>query len=91
MTMNTLLINKINPQDTGDSREVFFLIGDMDKNIQILLDNFNSVDSPYYGLGKLKYNGMSLIISTDEIPKVIEKLVELKLKIFGVYELYGYN
>ncbi|MBL7575884.1 hypothetical protein SAMN00017477_1891 [Peptoniphilus asaccharolyticus DSM 20463] len=88
---NTLLINKINIQGTDEEREIFFLIGDMDKNIKILLDNFNSVDSKYYGLGKLKYNGMSLNILTSEIPAVIEKLVELKVKIYGVYELYGSN
>lgn len=91
MTMNTLLINKINPSDSDDEREIFFLIGNMDNNLQILLDNFNSVDSPYYGKGKIKYNGMSLSISTDEIPTVIEKLVGLNVKIFGVYELYGSN
>ncbi|WP_455256851.1 hypothetical protein [Peptoniphilus asaccharolyticus] len=88
---NTLLINKINIQETDEEREIFFLIGDMDKNIKILLDNFNSVDSKYYGLGKLKYNGMSLNILTSEIPAVIEKLVELKVKIYGVFELYGSN
>lgn len=87
--MDTLLINKIDPLYSEEEHLVFFQIGDMDDNIQIFLDNFNTVSSKYYGKGKLKHNGMSLRIKTSEIPEVINKLVELKVKVYGVYELYG--
>lgn len=86
--IKTLLINQLNTLDSGDEHNVFFLIGNMNKVTDILLDNFNTFDSEYYGKATLKYNGISLNIPTDEIPKVIRKLVELDLDIYGVYELF---
>ncbi|WP_138159378.1 hypothetical protein [Peptoniphilus catoniae] len=86
--VKTLLINQLNTLDSGDNRNIFFLIGSMDKVADILLDNFNTVKSKYYGKSTLIYNGMSLNISTDEIPEVVKKLVELGLDIYGIYELY---
>ncbi|CDZ75167.1 hypothetical protein ING2D1G_1027 [Peptoniphilus sp. ING2-D1G] len=86
--IRTLLINQLNTLDRGDDRNIFFLIGNMNEVTYVLLDNFNTVESEYYGKGTLRYNGMTLNISTDQIPKVVKKLVELGLDIYGIYELY---
>ncbi len=86
--IRTLLINQLNTLDRGDDRNIFFLIGNMSEVTDVLLDNFNTVESPYYGKGTLRYNGMTLNISTDQIPEVVRKLVDLGLDIYGIYELY---
>ena len=86
--MDTLLINKIDPQEAEVEREIFFQIGEMDKNLKALLDAFNACDCVYYGRGKLRYNGLSLRLTTAEIPEVVKVLVEMGLKIYGVYALY---
>ena len=84
----TLLINQLNTKDTGIRRKIFFLIGDMDDVQDKLLMVFNDKKSPYYGKVTFKYNGMSIILRTEEIPEVISKLVEMGIKVYSVYELY---
>lgn len=84
----TLLINQLNTNETGIKRKVFFLIGDMDDVQNRLLEVFNGKNSPFYGRVTFRYNGMSIVLKTEEIPEVINKLVEMGIKVYSVYELY---
>ncbi|WP_235043767.1 MULTISPECIES: hypothetical protein [Peptoniphilus] len=86
--MRTLLINQFDFQTDDTEHKVFFMIGNMDTVRELLLDNFNSLESKYYGKGMLKYNGLRLYITIKEIPEVIKMLVGLGVNIYGIYELY---
>lgn len=84
----TLLINQLNTTDTGDRRKIFFLLGNMDDIRSDLLEVFNSKDSKYYGKTTFRYNGVSIMMSTNEIPNVIKKLVDMGIDLYSVYEIY---
>ena len=84
----TLLINQLNTADKNDIRKIFFLLGNMDDIRNDLLEVFNKKDSKYYGKITFRYNGISIIMSTNEIPDVIRKLIEMNIDIYSVYEAY---
>lgn len=84
----TLLINQLNTTDENDNRKIFFLLGNMEKVRNDLLDVFNKKDSKYYGKITFRYNGISILMSTSEIPDVIRKLIEMNIDIYSVYEAY---
>lgn len=84
----TLLINQLNTTDENDNRKIFFLLGNMEKIRNDLLDVFNKKDSKYYGKITFRYNGISILMSTSEIPDVIRKLIEMNIDIYSVYEAY---
>ncbi len=84
----TLLINQLNLNDIEESKKVFFLLGDMDNIRGTLLDLFNNKNSKYYGKITFRYDGISILMSTSEIPSVIRKLVENGIDIYNVYEVY---
>lgn len=84
----TLLINQLNSTEKGDRRKIFFLLGNMDDIRIDLLEVFNNKDSKYYGKVTFRYNGISIVMSTNEIPAVIRKLVEMGIDIYSVYEVY---
>ena len=84
----TLLINQISVTDSGDSKKIFFLLGDMENIQNRLLEVFNNKNSKYYGKITFRYNGISIIMSTNEIPDVIRELVQMGIDIYSVYEVY---
>ncbi len=87
-----LLINRINPQDySEEKRKVFFSIGGM---------NITSVENKIIEILKktefvkstdlvLKYNGIELDITTQQIPHIIKMLSEEDIYIYNVFQLYN--
>lgn len=84
----TMLIRRFNTNDMHEEREIFFLIGNMNDVRENLLDYFSDANSEYHNNVTYKYNGISVKLEVQNVPKVIRTLVELDADIFGVYELY---
>ena len=87
-----LLINRLNPEDQNpEKKKIFFSIGEMDlarvenKIIDIL--NNSKIVGPSDLV--LKYNGIELNITTQEIPEIIKLLSKDDIKIYNVFELYN--
>lgn len=87
-----LLISRLDPQDNSEEKKkTFFSIGGM---------NLTSVENKIIDiLGSsgivnlkdmvLKYNGIELDISTQNIPKVIKLLSQDNIQIYNVFQLYN--
>lgn len=87
-----LLIDRLDPQDYSRTRnKVFFMIGGM--NIpdveNRLIDVIN--DSNIIKLEDmiLKYNGIELNISVQQIPIIAKLLGNNNFSIYGIYQLYN--
>lgn len=89
---NTLLINRIDPQDfSNKKKKIFFLIGrlnignEKDKIISILnhIDILEKTDIIY------KYNGVELYIRVKNIPKIIKILSKNDIDIYSIFENYN--
>ena len=87
-----LLIDRLDPQDYSCTRnKVFFMIGGM--NIpdveNRLIDVIN--DSNIIKLEDmiLKYNGIELNISVQQIPIIAKLLGNNNFSIYGIYQLYN--
>lgn len=86
---NTLLVNKIDTEgDLEKKVEVFFQIGEMEQVRDKLMDFFNNPDSHLYERCLYRYNGIILKIRVRDIPLVVASLMELKIKLYSVYEPY---
>lgn len=87
-----MLINRINPQDyTGEKKKMFFLIGGMnlpsiENKLIDILNNLNMVESNDV---VLKYNGIELNISIQQIPMIINTLCKEGILVYSVYQLYN--
>ena len=87
-----LLINRLDPQDySEDKNKVFFMIGDM--NIPSvenkLIDVINNSSTIRQDDMVLKYNGIELKISIQQIPIVAKLLNDEGFSIYGIYQLYN--
>lgn len=87
-----LLINRINPEDyTEEKKKVFFSLGGMnitavENKIIDILKNIEFIGSNDL---VLKYNGIELNITTQQIPKVIKLLAQDDIQIYNVFQLYN--
>lgn len=85
----TLLINQIQPEEDRDREaRIFFLIGDMVRVRETVMNMFNSISSPFYKRCTFKCNGITLTIPIGKIPDVIGLLVKAGISVYSVYELY---
>lgn len=87
-----LLINRIDPRDYSHTKsKVFFMIGGM--NIPTLenklIDIINESDIIGPDDMVLKYNGIELNISVQQIPVITKLLVDNNFSIYGIYQLYN--
>ncbi len=87
-----LLINRIKPQDYSNKKEkIFFMIGGMDvpsiDNKLVDIINESNIIKPDDMV--LKYNGIELNITVQQIPIMIELLIKNKFAIYGVYQIYN--
>lgn len=87
-----LLIDRLNPHNDSDEKhEVFFMLGGMqdpreeDRIIDVLNES-TIVDSKDM---VLKYNGVELNITVQDIPMVTKMLTENKIAIYGIYQIYS--
>ena len=87
-----LLINRLDPQDySQEKNKVFFMIGGMNipsvENRLIDVINNSNIIKPEDMV--LKYNGIELRISTQQIPAVAKLLNNENFSIYGIYQLYN--
>lgn len=87
-----LLINRLNPQDYSPKKKrVFFMIGGMNipviENKLIDIINESNIIKPEEMV--LKYNGIELNISIQQIPIVTKLLCDENFSIYGIFQLYN--
>lgn len=89
---NTLLINRINPENySNEKKKVFFLLErpntvvEEDRIIEIIsnLPMLEKIDIVH------KYNGVELNIKIKDIPKIIKNLSKNDIGIYSVFETYN--
>ena len=87
-----LLINRINPEDySKEKKKMFFSIGGMhitavESRILDALHKEGFIDRDNL---VLKYNGIELKITTQEIPEVVKLLIKENVPIYSIFELYN--
>lgn len=87
-----MLISRLSPEDyTEERRKIFFLLGN--KN-DVIIEN--KIIDTIHNLGKvdlndivLKYNGIELNITTQQIPAIIKLLCNENISIYSVYQYYN--
>ena len=87
-----LLINRIDPHDYSHTKKkIFFMIGGMDVPAveNKLIDTINDSGIIEPNDMVLKYNGIELNISVQEIPVIIKLLINKNFSIYGIYQLYN--
>lgn len=87
-----MLINRLNPQDyTEEKKKIFFSLGGMNvtKIENKIIDILNK--SGLVGLNDLvlKYNGIELNITTQQIPSVVKLLSLENISIYNIYQIYN--
>lgn len=87
-----MLISKLNPQDyTEDKKKIFFSLGGM--NIPTIENKIIDVlhKSGLVGLNDivLKYNGIELNITTQQIPNIVKLLCNENISIYSIYQFYN--
>lgn len=87
-----MLINRLNPQDyTEEKKKIFFSLGGMNvtKIENKIIDILNK--SGLVGLNDLvlKYNGIELNITTQQIPSVVKLLSTENISIYSIYQNYN--
>lgn len=87
-----LLINRINPQDyTDEKKKIFFALGGMNlpKVENKIIDILHN--SGIIGVNDmvLKYNGVELNITTQQIPTIVKLLVNENIPIYSIYQFYN--
>lgn len=87
-----MLINRLNPQDyTEEKKKIFFSIGGMNvPSIENkLIDILNNSGIVKQNDIVLKYNGIELNLTTQQIPNVIKLLCKEDISIYSIYEYYN--
>ena len=87
-----MLINRLNPQDyTKEKKKIFFALGGM--NISKVEDKIIDVlqNSGIVELNDLvlKYNGIELNITTQQIPSIVKLLCMENISIYCIYQFYN--
>lgn len=87
-----LLINRLDPQDYSDEKQkIFFMIGgmnipDTENRLIDVIRQSNIVESDDM---ILKYNGIELNISIQQIPAVVKLLSRENFAIYEIYQPYN--
>ena len=87
-----MLISKLNPQDyTEEKKKIFFLLGDTndaatENKIIDIIHNSGKVDLDDI---VLKYNGIELNITTQQIPIIVKLLCNGNIAVYSVYQYYN--
>lgn len=87
-----LLINRIDPQDYSNTKnKVFIMIGGMnipavDNRLIDVINDSNIVEPDDM---VLKYNGIELNITIQQIPAIVKLLCDESFSIYGIYQLYN--
>lgn len=87
-----LLVNRIDPRDYSNTQEkVFFLIGGMEMPLieNRLVDTIKKSELIKPDDMVLKYNGVELNISVQQIPIMVELLTKASISIYGIYQIYN--
>lgn len=88
----TLLINRLNTKDHSDKKhKIFFMIGKMDvpEVENRLIDVLHSCDMIEPSDLVLKYNGIELYISVQQIPQFVKLLSEENFLIYEIFHPYN--
>lgn len=86
-----LLINRISPLDNSEEKKkIFFALGGLNlpKVENKIIDILHS--SGLIGINDivLKYNGIEVNITTQQIPSIVELLCKENILIYSIYQLY---
>lgn len=87
-----MLINRQNPQDyTEAKKQIFFSIGGMNLTLieNKLIDVLHKSGLVEPDDLVLKYNGVELNITTQQIPNVVKLLCKENISIYSIYEYYN--
>lgn len=87
-----MLINRLNPQDyTDEKKKIFFSLGGMNitKIENKIIDVLTGSDILSLNDLILKYNGIELNITTQQIPNVVKLLCKENISIYSIYESYN--
>lgn len=87
-----MLINRLDPENNNDEKKkIFFSIGEMNESKveNKILDILHREGYVQQDNFVLKYNGIELKITTQEIPKVVKLLSKEDIDIYSVFELYN--
>ncbi len=87
-----MLISKLNPQDyTDEKKKIFFSLGGM--NIPTIENKIIDIltKSKLVGLNDivLKYNGIELNITTQQIPSIVKLLCNENISVYSIYQFYN--
>lgn len=87
-----MLISKLNPQDyTDEKKKIFFSLGGM--NIPTIENKIIDIltKSDLVGLNDivLKYNGIELNITTQQIPNIVKLLCKENISTYSIYQFYN--
>lgn len=87
-----MLINRLNPQDyTEEKKKIFFSLGGM--NVTKIENKIIDIlrKSGLVGLNDLvlKYNGIELNITTQQIPNIVKLLSAENISIYSIYQNYN--
>lgn len=86
-----LLISRLSPKDySSDKRKVFFVLGGMniskiENKVVDVLQNDGKIDLKDI---VLKYNGVELNITTQEIPNIVKLLCKENISIYSIFQIY---
>lgn len=86
-----MLINRLDAADkSSEKKRIFFIIGEMNKastedKLIDTLYNMNIIKSEDL---ILKYNGIELYITIQQIPWVIKELSKVGILIYSIYQTY---
>lgn len=87
-----MLINRINPNDNSkEKKKIFFALSGMDK-VEVenkIMDALHKGGFLEEDNLVLKYNGIQLKITSQQIPEVVKLLVKEDVGIYNIYELYN--
>lgn len=87
-----MLVNRINPEDySEEKKKVFFSIGGMNINAveNKVMDTLHREGLIQGDNIVLKYNGIELEITTQQIPIVVKLLTDENIAIYNIFQLYN--
>lgn len=87
-----MLINRLNPQDyTETKKKIFFSLGgtNLSSTENKIIDTIQKSGLVRLDDITLKYNGIELCITTQQIPIITRLLCKENISIYGIYQLYN--
>lgn len=86
---NSLLIRRLKPNiDLEELRTLSLVLGSMNEEavVNSVIETLADLDYIDNSKVMLKYEGIDVLISYENLPNLILKLLESNVKVYGVYE-----